>query len=608
MWDWESASVPYRPIYRRRRARRRLLMLCLIAVVAIPYLAYTHHRNAQPVGERVFNEVVSTISLRYFDASYHGVAWRALAEQYRPQVVNAPTVAARYHALRLLLARLHDSHTAVYSPDELRPFGELKLTHDTRAKARVLQAPSQGPDIDWKAIAPGVGYLRIASFPDSIDGVLDWALTDLARDRALILDLRGNPGGLVDSVDAVAGMFLPEGTLISTGTRRYHFFGPQRFTARGDAGLRYAGRLVVLVDRDSRSGSESLARALQYYHRATLVGTRTAGKVLGVDVEIALDDGGLLRVATLDMQAPDGLRLEGRGVTPDVLVTDAGAQMKSALRVAVDPSASSNAASAPNEKSLGAVAACPLSIRDFSISGTGSTRRLLEYRIGVRATGRTPMVADFVVSGDEASSEHRIVASGVDAGTDAIVFDSSSWTVKHVVVAAVEVNGKRGECAPTIVDLTTRAPLISDAGAPREAGEEEMPPSMLAELAPMDDAARRYLPVFDDSGLAPSEAGYALRDSRVLKHVMPYYPDIARESGAQGDALVAIVVGPGGAVLHADVVRSDAGPMLNGEALSAARRTPYSQPLLAGAPSARTYVLVMSFRLGGLTGLRFAGR
>jgi TonB family protein len=609
MWDWESSSVPYRPIYRRRLLRRRLLTLCLIAVVAIPYLAYNYHKNTQSVGERVFDEVVSTISLRYFDPSYHGVPWRAVAEQYRPQVVNAHTVAARYRALRAMLARLHDSHTAVYSPDELRPFGELKLANDTRAKARVLQEPSRGPDIDWKTIAPGVGYLRIASFPDSIDRALGWALADLVHDRALVLDVRGNPGGLVDSVDAVAGAFLPEGTLISSGTRRYHFFGPQRFTAHDAAGIRYAGRLVVLIDKDSRSGAESLARALQYYHRATLVGEHTAGKVLGVDVEIALEDGGLLRVATLDMRAPDGQRLEGRGVTPDLLVADPREQVDTALRLVADQSPQPNPSVVPSEKSLGVVTACPLSIRDFSVSGVGSTHRLLEYRVGVRPTGHTPMVADFIVSGDNEPSEHHIAVGGVDASTDAIVFDWSSWTLKHVGVAAVELNGKRSECDPSdVVELTKRAPLISDAGATREAGEEDMSASLLAELAPMDDAARGYLPVFDDSALVQSGTGYVLRDARVLKHVMPYYPDVARESGEQGDALLAVVVGPGGAVLHADVVRSDAGPMLNGAALSAARLTPYTEPLLAGVPASRTYLLVMSFRTGGLTGLQFASR
>jgi TonB family protein len=595
MWDWERSSVPYRPIYRRRLLRRRFLMLCLVAIVALPYLAYTRHENARPVGERVFNEVVSTISLRYFDASYHGVPWHTLTEQYRPRVVNAPTVTARYHALRAMLAQLHDSHTAVYSPDELRPLGELKAAHDTRANARVLQPPSQGPDIDWKRIAPGVGYLRIASFPDSIESVLGWALTDIGRNRALVLDLRGNPGGLVDSVDAVAGAFLPEGALISSGTRRYHFFGPQRFTARA-TGVRYSGRLVVLVDRNSRSGAESLARALQYYHRATLVGTRTAGKVLGVDVEIALDDGGLLRVATLDMRAPDGQRLEGSGVTPDLLVADPREQVGTALRLVA-------------EKSLGVVKACPLSIRDFSISSIGSTNHYLEYRIGVRTSSSTAIGASFVTAGDAEYASHAVVASDIDAMTDAIVFYWPSRTLKRVGIAAVDVNGKRSECDPTdVTQLENRAPMISGEGAPREPGEVDMPASMAAELAPLDDVARSYLSTFDDSALtaASDGLGYALRDARMLRHVLPDYPEIAKMSGQQGDVLVAFVVGQNGKVVSTSVVRSFAGMLLNAAARNAAQRTPFSEPRLGGKPATRIYLIEYSYRLDSLTGMKFA--
>jgi carboxyl-terminal processing protease len=87
----------------------------------------------------------------------------------------------------------------------------------------------------------------------------------------------------------------------------------------------------VLVDGATQSGGETLAQALQYYHRAVIVGSRTAGKVLGVDAEERLEDGGLLRVATLDIIAPGGLRLERKGVLPDVIVNPGGAQMRTAL-------------------------------------------------------------------------------------------------------------------------------------------------------------------------------------------------------------------------------------------------------------------------------------
>ena len=94
MWDWERASVPYRPIFRRRLLRRRVLTLLIAAIIAIPYYLYHQHVASEPLGQRVFDQVVSTISLRYFDRSYHGVAWRQVAEQHRSIIVNAPTTQA----------------------------------------------------------------------------------------------------------------------------------------------------------------------------------------------------------------------------------------------------------------------------------------------------------------------------------------------------------------------------------------------------------------------------------------------------------------------------------------------------------------------------------
>lgn len=76
----------------------------------------------------------------------------------------------------------------------------------------------------------------------------------------------------------------------------------------------------MLVDDTSESGAEALASALQAHGRALIVGMPTARKVLGVEVEQRLDDGGLLRVATLDMRDANGQPLEGRGVTPDLQV------------------------------------------------------------------------------------------------------------------------------------------------------------------------------------------------------------------------------------------------------------------------------------------------
>lgn len=402
--NWELSAAPYLPIYRRRMRRRQFIAAMIVLAIAVPSYFYYRQEASESMGTRVFDEVESSVSEAYYDPTFHGHVWQAVAAHYKPLVVSASDETARYDALHEMLAVLGDSHTIAFSPLEVdridrRPDagvagalvspidgqevvmavsnrspaeraglrrGDIVLASDMELgppgsvkhytlrdpttgvvrHATLRLAPSvavddpRGSDVDWDVAAAGVGYLRIGSFPEAIDDVLGWAMQELGKEPALVLDLRSNPGGMLDAVDDTAGMFLGKGTLVVTGWRRIRWFGPQKFLASDAAGVHYAGALYVLVDGSSESGAETLAAALQSYHRATIVGVRTAGKVMGVDLEEPLADGGLLRVATLDMIAPNGVRLEGRGVEPDVVVVrtarDVARGVDPQLRTAID--------------------------------------------------------------------------------------------------------------------------------------------------------------------------------------------------------------------------------------------------------------------------------
>ncbi len=141
--------------------------------------------------------------------------------------------------------------------------------------------------------------------------------------RALILDLRGNPGGRIDEAVNVASIFIPDGTIVSTAGRSQP---RQVYIAKGGA-ISTSIPLVVLVDRGSASAAEIVTAALQDRHRAQVVGTRTYGK--GVFQELLpLANGGALDITVGEYFTPSGRNLggggvkQGAGVRPDVYAAD----------------------------------------------------------------------------------------------------------------------------------------------------------------------------------------------------------------------------------------------------------------------------------------------
>ncbi|MGA2319251.1 MAG: S41 family peptidase [Solirubrobacteraceae bacterium] len=154
--------------------------------------------------------------------------------------------------------------------------------------------------------------------------------------RGLVLDLRGNGGGLVEEAQLIASIFIPKGTIVSTRGRTQP---SDTLVATGGA-ISSSIPVVVLVDANTASASEIVTAALQDHHRATVVGAHTFGKGVFQE-EQPLSNGGALDITVGEYFTPDGRNLggggvkEGAGITPEVLVRD-GVDTPHGLNVALD--------------------------------------------------------------------------------------------------------------------------------------------------------------------------------------------------------------------------------------------------------------------------------
>ncbi len=165
-----------------------------------------------------------------------------------------------------------------------------------------------------------IWYLRISSFNentlDEVSKAHDEMIKQSGSPKGLVLDLRSNPGGLLDQAVYVSDMFLKEGKIVSTKGRIPS--SDKVYEARDD-GDEMVCPMVVLINRGSASASEIVAGALRDNGRALLVGTQTFGKG-SVQAIIPLNDGSAIKLTTAKYYTPKGTSIQATGIDPDVVV------------------------------------------------------------------------------------------------------------------------------------------------------------------------------------------------------------------------------------------------------------------------------------------------
>lgn len=177
-----------------------------------------------------------------------------------------------------------------------------------------------------------IGYLRITSFNEQTQTGLENAIKDISTKvgpklRGYVLDLRNNPGGLLDQAVSVSDTFLERGEIVSTRTRRLE--DTQRYNSKpGD--LAQGKPIVVLINDGSASASEIVAGALQDHGRAVLLGTKSFGKG-SVQTIIPLGRGeSAMRLTTARYYTPSGRSIQNTGIEPDIEVKQATVQRQNA--------------------------------------------------------------------------------------------------------------------------------------------------------------------------------------------------------------------------------------------------------------------------------------
>jgi len=165
------------------------------------------------------------------------------------------------------------------------------------------------------------GYVRISQFQEKTDGDFEKAMKALEEEskgalKGLVLDLRNNPGGLLDQAVKISDRFIDSGIIVSIDGRREE--AKQKWPAHPDGtATRYP--LIVLVNGGSASGAEIVAGAIQDHGRGILVGTQTFGKG-SVQTIIPLKDGSGLRLTTARYYTPSGRSIQAKGIVPDIIV------------------------------------------------------------------------------------------------------------------------------------------------------------------------------------------------------------------------------------------------------------------------------------------------
>lgn len=194
---------------------------------------------------------------------------------------------------------------------------------DKPLEIKITRAIIKIQSVRSKTIAEGFGYIRVSAFQERTGADLRKAISKLKKAnnkklKGLVLDLRNNPGGLLNAAVEVSDAFLEEGVVVSIKGREKS--NTTTYSAK-ESDLINGAPIVVLINGGSASASEIVAGALQDHNRAIIMGTLSFGKA-SVQTVVPLGNGSALKLTTARYYTPAGVSIQAKGITPDIVLDD----------------------------------------------------------------------------------------------------------------------------------------------------------------------------------------------------------------------------------------------------------------------------------------------
>ncbi len=235
------------------------------------------------------------------------------------EIIEIDGVSVRNHGLSEAIDKMRGyAGTSVTISVRRENYDDPLTFHLTRQEIQVSS-------VRYEILQPSYAYVRLSQFNEGTADELEFALEEMTDEvqeqtgdmlAGLVIDLRNNPGGMLDSAVEVSDLFLDEGIIV-TAEGRTPESQFRRDAAYGD--IMHGGAVVVLVNGGSASASEIVAGALQDHDRALIIGTTTFGKGL-VQTVMPLSRGRAIKLTTSHYYTPSGDSIHETGITPDIVI------------------------------------------------------------------------------------------------------------------------------------------------------------------------------------------------------------------------------------------------------------------------------------------------